>query len=195
MFRQEFPERNGSIVSQQDRTFKILRVNLGDGLAAPPARCHQNPSVGYRHNGQHVPFSCPQHVGHGGHFGTETQSARQLDANARVNVALGCQNGRTHRTSRAMLPQLKAPHTAFAAAINVDLTSFMSLCHRTIGYEADVPSCVEMGPLFGPPHQRSTLHQQKALYRMRGEVRTSPDKVGFQTASKFCGSSSLLILH
>jgi hypothetical protein len=99
MFRQEFPERNCPIVSQQDSTFKILRVNLGYGLAAPPARCHQNPSMGHRHNGQNVPFSCPQHVGHGGHLGTETQSARQLDANARVNVALCCQNGRPHGTS------------------------------------------------------------------------------------------------
>lgn len=72
MFWQEFPERNCPIVSQKDSTFKILRVNLGYCLAAPPARCNQNPSIGHSHNGQHVPFSCLQHVGHRGHLGTET---------------------------------------------------------------------------------------------------------------------------
>jgi hypothetical protein len=61
MFRQEFPERNGPIVSQEDSTIEILRVNLGYGLAAPPARCHQNPSFGYSHHSQNVPFSSFQH--------------------------------------------------------------------------------------------------------------------------------------
>jgi hypothetical protein len=99
MFRQEFPEKNGPIVSQEDSTIEILRVNLGYGLAAPPARCHQNPSFGYSHHSQNVPFSGFQHLGHRSHLGTEPQSALQVDANARVHVALCCQNGSAHGTS------------------------------------------------------------------------------------------------
>ena len=99
MFRQEFPERNCPIVFQKDGTIKILRVNLGYGLAAPPARCNQNPSFRHSHNGQNVPFSCFQHVGHRGHLGTETQSALQVDANTRVNIALCRQHGSAHGTS------------------------------------------------------------------------------------------------
>ena len=99
MFRQEFPERNFPIVSQDDSTIEILRVKLGYRLAAPPARCNQNPSIGHSHNCQNMCFSRPQHVGHSGNLGTETQSARQVNANARVNVAFYRQNGSAHRTS------------------------------------------------------------------------------------------------
>ena len=76
MFWQEIPERNGPIVSQKDGTFKIVRVNLGYGLAAPPARWNQPPSMGHSHNGPHVPFPGLQHFGHCGNLGTEAQSAR-----------------------------------------------------------------------------------------------------------------------
>jgi hypothetical protein len=36
-----------------------------------------------------------------------------------------------------------------------------------------------MGPLFGPPHQRSPLHNQGALYRIRGTVFALLHLVGF----------------
>ena len=98
MFRQEFPERNFPSVSQDDGTLEILRLNLGYCLAAPPARSTQNPSIGHRHNGQNVGFSGLQHVGHRGHLGTETQSARQVNANARVHIAFCRQNGSAHGT-------------------------------------------------------------------------------------------------
>ena len=98
MFRQEFPERDFPIVSQDDRTIEIVRVNLDDCLTAPPARRTQNPSIRHSHNGQHVGFSGLQHFGHSGNLGTETQSARQVDADARVDVSFCRQNGRAHGT-------------------------------------------------------------------------------------------------
>jgi hypothetical protein len=71
MFRQEFPERDFPIVSQDDRTIEIVRVNLCYRLAAPPARCNQNPFMRHRHDCQNVCFSGLQHFGHSGHLGTE----------------------------------------------------------------------------------------------------------------------------
>ena len=98
MFRQEFPERDFPIISQDDCTIEILRVNLCYRLAAPPARSSQNPSIGHRNHCQNVGLSCLQHFSHSGNLGTETKSARQVDANTRVNVAFCRQNGSAHGT-------------------------------------------------------------------------------------------------
>jgi hypothetical protein len=46
--------------------------------------------------------------------------------------------------------------------------------------QAHVPGCLDMGPLFGPPHQRSTMHEQRALYRIHGQVFVLLNTVGFR---------------
>ena len=99
MFRQECPERNFPIISQDDSTIKILPVNLRYRFATPPTRGNQHPAIGYSHNGQRVCFSGLQHLSDSGNLGTEAQSARQVDANAGVNISLCRQNGSAHRTS------------------------------------------------------------------------------------------------
>jgi hypothetical protein len=107
MFRKELSERDFPIISQDDRTIKILPVNLRYRLAAPPTRCNQHPVIGHSHNGRHVCFSGLQHFSHRGNLGTEAQSARQIDADAGVNVPLCRQNGRTDGTRREILSQFK----------------------------------------------------------------------------------------
>ena len=56
--------------------------------------------------------------------------------------------------------------------------------HLTIEYQADVPRYLDSGPLFEPPHQRSTIHDQSALYRRRGQGFAPLNTVGF--ASHIC---------
>ena len=98
MFRKEFPERDFPTISQDDSTIEILRVDLCYRFAAPPARSAQHPSIGHRNNCQNVCFSCLQHFGHRGNLSTETKAARQVDADASVNVSSCRQHGSGHRT-------------------------------------------------------------------------------------------------
>jgi hypothetical protein len=127
MFRQEFPERNFPSVSQDDGTLEILRLNLGYCLAAPPARSTQNPSIGHRHNGQNVvslAFSMSA---------TAATSAQKPNPHAKSMqmpvyiLPFAVRMAAPTEPAEKCSPYLKAPHTAFADAINVDLASSMSL--------------------------------------------------------------------
>jgi hypothetical protein len=53
------------------------------------------------------------------------------------------------------------------------LHEMAAVCRRTIEYQANVPQYLDIGL------QRSTIHDQSALYRMRGKGFAALKKVGF----------------
>jgi hypothetical protein len=52
------------------------------------------------------------------------------------------------------------------------------------------PRDLDSGLLFGPPHQRSTMHEQRPLYRIHGQGFVLLNMVGFRAhRSKGCRDS------
>src|ERR671917_623308 len=95
--------RSVSVVSKlyPDDVAKLTSVSRSVCVSQPGivatscARCPNGNDFGCGFHGRHVCFSGFQHFSHRGNLGTEAQSARQIDADAGVNVPLCRQNGRT----------------------------------------------------------------------------------------------------
>ena len=127
MFRQEFPERHVPIVAPDDRTIEMWRVTLGYRLAAPPARCPSTPPVDTTTTATTgVSLACSRSATAAPAAPPPTPHAQSMHLPvyrwpSTVHMAAPTEPAQTFS------PTLKAPHPALAAAINVDLASFMSV--------------------------------------------------------------------
>ena len=140
--RQAFPERNVPIVAPDDRTIEMWRVTLGYRLAAPPARCPA-PRSGHRHHGPNGGVAGLRPFGHGRPHGPATHSARPVDAPARVRWPSAVHMAAATEPAQTFSPTLEVT-PALAAAINVDLASFMSVVSPNSAISGN---CLSYNPL------------------------------------------------
>ena len=82
--RQQVHELHRVVVAENDQSFSIPRVDLGEKLAASSAG-REDAIIGHRDDGFDLGFARFDHVRGGGVLGAEAEAAAQVDAHARVD--------------------------------------------------------------------------------------------------------------